>query len=256
MRSTIPAIFALTLTGCMQPARPPVPASASLAWQYVTGGNVTCTTDPLNQIQLCTRAFTYPENVPGKGYIFCYGGTAFPECASNLTVNQVTLYEETTLASRETHRYWTVSYHLYNNTLDWPVNQNSAPWVLFELTDNSNNPLYQIPIEVPRNRQYLSASSCGASDQTPSNKTSNLPPGTPSVYFATQISYPHKIIQSSALILATDTTVSLNSVAKLDAAAASAVSGVADVDRDLIRTPIAEGRNRAKARGQHMGRPE
>ena len=30
---------------------------------------------------------------------------------------------------------------------------------------------------------------------------------------------------------------------------------VADVERDLIRTRTAEGRNRAKARGQHMGRP-
>jgi len=31
--------------------------------------------------------------------------------------------------------------------------------------------------------------------------------------------------------------------------------GLADVERDLIRTRTAEGRNRAKARGQHMGRP-
>ena len=29
----------------------------------------------------------------------------------------------------------------------------------------------------------------------------------------------------------------------------------ADVERDLIRTRTAEGRSRAKARGQHMGRP-
>src|SRR5271169_973213 len=31
--------------------------------------------------------------------------------------------------------------------------------------------------------------------------------------------------------------------------------GLADVERDLIRTRTTEGRNRAKARGQHMGRP-
>ncbi len=31
--------------------------------------------------------------------------------------------------------------------------------------------------------------------------------------------------------------------------------GLADVERDLIRTWTAEGRRRAKARGQHMGRP-
>jgi DNA invertase Pin-like site-specific DNA recombinase len=31
--------------------------------------------------------------------------------------------------------------------------------------------------------------------------------------------------------------------------------GVADVERDLIRTRTAEGRSGAKARGQHMGRP-
>src|ERR1700730_7858575 len=31
--------------------------------------------------------------------------------------------------------------------------------------------------------------------------------------------------------------------------------GLAAVDRDLIRTRTAEGRSRAKARGQHMGRP-
>jgi DNA invertase Pin-like site-specific DNA recombinase len=30
---------------------------------------------------------------------------------------------------------------------------------------------------------------------------------------------------------------------------------LADVERDLIRTRTAEGRERAKARGQHMGRP-
>jgi DNA invertase Pin-like site-specific DNA recombinase len=30
---------------------------------------------------------------------------------------------------------------------------------------------------------------------------------------------------------------------------------LADVERDLIRTRTAEGPNRAKARGQHMGRP-
>ena len=33
------------------------------------------------------------------------------------------------------------------------------------------------------------------------------------------------------------------------------LSGLADVERDLIRTRTAEGRSRAKARGQHMGRP-
>jgi DNA invertase Pin-like site-specific DNA recombinase len=33
------------------------------------------------------------------------------------------------------------------------------------------------------------------------------------------------------------------------------LGGLADVERDLIRTHTAEGRNRAKARGQHMGRP-
>src|ERR1700736_5425157 len=31
--------------------------------------------------------------------------------------------------------------------------------------------------------------------------------------------------------------------------------GLADVERDLIRTRTAEGRSRAKARGKHMGRP-
>jgi DNA invertase Pin-like site-specific DNA recombinase len=33
------------------------------------------------------------------------------------------------------------------------------------------------------------------------------------------------------------------------------LGGLADVERDLIRTRTAEGRNRAKARGRHMGRP-
>jgi DNA invertase Pin-like site-specific DNA recombinase len=33
------------------------------------------------------------------------------------------------------------------------------------------------------------------------------------------------------------------------------LGGLADVERDLIRTRTAEGRNRAKAKGQHMGRP-
>jgi DNA invertase Pin-like site-specific DNA recombinase len=33
------------------------------------------------------------------------------------------------------------------------------------------------------------------------------------------------------------------------------LGGVADVERDLIRTRTAEGRSRAKARGQRMGRP-
>ncbi|MCW5716749.1 MAG: recombinase family protein [Bauldia sp.] len=33
------------------------------------------------------------------------------------------------------------------------------------------------------------------------------------------------------------------------------LSGLADVERDLIRTRTAEGRVRAQARGQHMGRP-
>src|SRR4051812_47647363 len=33
------------------------------------------------------------------------------------------------------------------------------------------------------------------------------------------------------------------------------LGGLADVERDLIRTRTAEGRNRAQARGQHMGRP-
>jgi DNA invertase Pin-like site-specific DNA recombinase len=31
--------------------------------------------------------------------------------------------------------------------------------------------------------------------------------------------------------------------------------GLADVERDLIRTRTAEGRNRAKLRGKHMDRP-
>ncbi len=35
----------------------------------------------------------------------------------------------------------------------------------------------------------------------------------------------------------------------------AALGGLADVERDLIRTRTAEGRVRAKARGQHMGRP-
>ncbi len=33
------------------------------------------------------------------------------------------------------------------------------------------------------------------------------------------------------------------------------LGGLADVERDLIKTRTAEGRNRAKLRGQHMGRP-
>ena len=33
------------------------------------------------------------------------------------------------------------------------------------------------------------------------------------------------------------------------------LGGLADVERDLIRTRTAEGRDRAKARGKHMGRP-
>jgi hypothetical protein len=33
------------------------------------------------------------------------------------------------------------------------------------------------------------------------------------------------------------------------------LGGLADVERDRIRTRTAEGRERAKARGQHMGRP-
>ena len=33
------------------------------------------------------------------------------------------------------------------------------------------------------------------------------------------------------------------------------LGGLADVERDLIRARTAEGRNRAKARGKHMGRP-
>jgi DNA invertase Pin-like site-specific DNA recombinase len=33
------------------------------------------------------------------------------------------------------------------------------------------------------------------------------------------------------------------------------LGGLADVERDLIRTRTAEGRERARARGQHMGRP-
>jgi DNA invertase Pin-like site-specific DNA recombinase len=33
------------------------------------------------------------------------------------------------------------------------------------------------------------------------------------------------------------------------------LGGLADVERDLIRTRTAGGRSRAKARGQHMGRP-
>jgi DNA invertase Pin-like site-specific DNA recombinase len=33
------------------------------------------------------------------------------------------------------------------------------------------------------------------------------------------------------------------------------LGGLADVEHDLIRTPTAEGRSRAKARGQYMDRP-
>ena len=33
------------------------------------------------------------------------------------------------------------------------------------------------------------------------------------------------------------------------------LGGLADVERDLIRTRTAEGRSRAHKRGQHMGRP-
>lgn len=41
----------------------------------------------------------------------------------------------------------------------------------------------------------------------------------------------------------------------LPGALASFFGGLADVERDLIRTRTAEGRSRATARGQHMGRP-
>ena len=34
-----------------------------------------------------------------------------------------------------------------------------------------------------------------------------------------------------------------------------ALGGLAEGERDLTRTRTAEGRSRAKARGQHMGRP-
>jgi DNA invertase Pin-like site-specific DNA recombinase len=34
------------------------------------------------------------------------------------------------------------------------------------------------------------------------------------------------------------------------------LGGLADVERDLIRTRTAEGREQAKARGQHVGRPQ
>jgi hypothetical protein len=34
------------------------------------------------------------------------------------------------------------------------------------------------------------------------------------------------------------------------------LGGLADVERDLIRTRIAEGRSRAQKRGQRMGRPQ
>jgi DNA invertase Pin-like site-specific DNA recombinase len=33
------------------------------------------------------------------------------------------------------------------------------------------------------------------------------------------------------------------------------LGGLADVERDLIRARTGEGKQRAKARGQHMGRP-
>ena len=33
------------------------------------------------------------------------------------------------------------------------------------------------------------------------------------------------------------------------------LGGLADVERDLVRTRTAEGRSRAQKRGQHMGRP-
>jgi DNA invertase Pin-like site-specific DNA recombinase len=33
------------------------------------------------------------------------------------------------------------------------------------------------------------------------------------------------------------------------------LGGLADIERDLIRTYTSEGRSRAKAHGQHMGRP-
>ena len=33
------------------------------------------------------------------------------------------------------------------------------------------------------------------------------------------------------------------------------LGGLADVERDLVRNGTAEGRTRAQARGQHMGRP-
>jgi DNA invertase Pin-like site-specific DNA recombinase len=36
---------------------------------------------------------------------------------------------------------------------------------------------------------------------------------------------------------------------------AGVLGGLADVERDLIRTRTAEGRSRAKAQGKHMGRP-
>jgi len=43
--------------------------------------------------------------------------------------------------------------------------------------------------------------------------------------------------------------------APLQSMSAAVLGGLADVERDLIRTRTAEGRSWAKARGQHMGRP-
>jgi DNA invertase Pin-like site-specific DNA recombinase len=37
--------------------------------------------------------------------------------------------------------------------------------------------------------------------------------------------------------------------------AIAVLGGLADVERDLIRTRTAEGRSRAKPQGKHMGRP-
>ncbi|MGH7049636.1 MAG: hypothetical protein ACREFS_07620 [Acetobacteraceae bacterium] len=44
-------------------------------------------------------------------------------------------------------------------------------------------------------------------------------------------------------------------VEPVDRAARQEPRSLAAVERDLIRSRTAEGRNRAKARGQHMGRP-
>lgn len=199
MRSTIIAIFAAAsaLTGCITPAsEPPLSQAPAVTLQYVQGSTVQCTLDPLTNLQSCNRVFTYPENVPGKGYIFCYGGTKYPLCASDLSGMQVTLFEDQTPGGG-VHRYWTVRFDVYNNNVD-VSSGSSDPFILYQLNNNRGAYLYTIPVEVPRTE----TSKCNAIPGfVASNNTTNYPPNTPSVYDVTNISYP---VQNNPILRATN----------------------------------------------------